>query len=141
MTSSLDFQKYAIADPLCPDVWVIKLQILRNTSCAFSPNKGAATPKNYRYEVDVQFLLVRFSIFLNLCSLPLFSSMQWGCRRLSTVRHSRRRHHAEVQSHIASILVRSPQRDIDDQKVRHVGDGRCRCCLDSACLVRFSNHC
>ena len=37
VTSSLDFQKYAIADPLCPDVWVIKLQISRTTSCVFSP--------------------------------------------------------------------------------------------------------
>ena len=31
VTKSLNFQKYAMADPLCPDDWVIKLQILLKT--------------------------------------------------------------------------------------------------------------
>ena len=31
VTKSLDFQKYAMADPRCLDDWVIKLQILLKT--------------------------------------------------------------------------------------------------------------
>ena len=31
VTKRLDFQKYAIADPLCPDDWVIKLKIQLKT--------------------------------------------------------------------------------------------------------------
>jgi hypothetical protein len=66
VTSSLDFQKYAIA---CPKVWVIKVQI---------------------------------------CFFPESCRMQWGCRRFSTVRRRRRRHHAEVQGNVAAIPVRFP---------------------------------
>ena len=38
VTSSLDFQKYAMAELLCPDASVIRLQIFPSTSWAFAPN-------------------------------------------------------------------------------------------------------
>ena len=72
--------------------------------------------------------------------------MQWDCRRFTTVRHGRRRHHAEIECHITAVLIRPLQGDIDQHEVssqllcggslRDIGDWWRRRCLN----VRLSRQ-
>ena len=52
VTKSLDFQKYAMANPLYPDDWVIKSQIL------FTLPQNNSTLKNKGFKVNVVHFLV-----------------------------------------------------------------------------------
>ena len=77
----------------CRSCWILPI-------CLSS--KGAATFKYYWYEVDVMFVLVSVSIFLQLHFLSKFCSMQWDCRWFPTVRNGRRRHQSSNQCWIVA---------------------------------------